>query len=211
MSNETLRNDILKEIFNISVGKAASLLSEIIDRRILLTIPNIKTININKEEIKCEDFLPNDLDGALMVSSISFHENLKGKANLIFPAQKMKTFINLCMNEGENEIDSEINFTDIDFDIIKEIGNIILNSIVGEVGNYLNISLDYTLPEVKIFSKLHFSKSLQNNEYPHILILFITFVIDETEIEGIIVVNLTLSSLNELMKNLDRIEKNLYE
>ncbi|MDD3173957.1 MAG: chemotaxis protein CheC [Herbinix sp.] len=208
MNNENLRYDILKELFNISVGKAASLLSEIINRRILLTVPNVETFNLNNKEFLLDNYLPKEIDGALMVSSISFHENLKGKANLIFPAQKMRTFINLCVNEDN----SEMNFTDIDFDIIKEIGNIILNSIVGEIGNYLDLSLDYTLPEVKVYSRPSFSKNIEeDNEYTHLLILFITFVIDETEIEGVIVVNLTLSSLNELMKNIDRIEKKLYE
>ncbi len=208
MSEEALRNDILKEIFNISVGKAAGLLSEIIDRTILLTVPQVDVLDIN-QEIPLDNYLPKVTDGALMVSSISFHDILKGKANLIFPAHKMRTFINLCMNENGEQEDTY--FTDIDYDIIKEIGNIILNSIVGEVGNFLDIRLDYSLPEVKVFTQLNLRKNLESKEYPHILILFITFVIDETEIEGVILVNLTLNSLNELMKNLDRIEKKLYE
>jgi chemotaxis protein CheC len=112
---------------------------------------------------------------------------------------------------NENEALNDTAFNDIDFDIIKEIGNIILNSIVGEVGNYLDIHFQYSLPEVKLFSKMNFGKSIENSEYPHLLVLYITFVIDETEIEGIIIVNLTLNSMNELMKNVDRIEKRLYE
>lgn len=52
-----------------------------------------------------------------------------------------------------------MNFTDVDFDIIKEIGNIILNSIIGGIGNFLKIKLSYTLPEVKIFDKKYFEKS----------------------------------------------------
>lgn len=207
MNNESLRYDILKELFNISVGKAASLLSEIINRKILLTVPNIKALSTKDNTFDLDNYLPKDLDGALMVSSISFDESLKGRANLIFPAQKMRTFINLCMNE--NETLNDTGFNDVDFDIIKEIGNIILNSIVGEVGNYLDISFDYSLPEVKLFSRVSFGQNIEKSEFPHLLILYITFVIDETEIEGVIIVNLTLNSLNELMKNVERIEKDL--
>ena len=40
MYKNSLMYDVLK-IFNIGVGKAASMLSEIVDKRIMLDIPNI--------------------------------------------------------------------------------------------------------------------------------------------------------------------------
>lgn len=211
MNNETIRYDILKELFNISVGKAASLLSEIIDKKILLDVPDVKVLNMNDKKEELEDYLPKEIDGTLMVSSISFEEKLNGKANLIFPAEKMRTFINLCSNEQEEDRYYESNFTDIDFDVIKEIGNIILNSIVGEIGNYLELNFNYSLPEVKVFKKIDFSEGIKNNEFKHMLLLHITFVIDHTEIEGAIIVNLTMDSMNELMRNIGRIEAKLYE
>lgn len=211
MNDKKLRYDILKEIFNISVGKAASMLSEIINRKILLNVPDIEILKMKSREFRLDDYLPKVMDGTLMVSSISFEKKLTGKANLIFPAEKMRAFINLCLNEKEIDEDYEMNFTDIDFDIIKEIGNIILNCIVGEVGNSLGINLNYTLPEVKIFNRIDFSKDVENNGFMHVLILYITFVIDGTEIEGAIVVDLTLNSLNEMMKRIDKIEDELYE
>jgi len=146
-----------------------------------------------------------------MVSSLSFGEKLTGKANLIFPAEKMRTFINLCLNKEEADRYCNMNFTDVDFDIIKEIGNIVLNCIIGEVGDYLNINLNYALPEVKVFNRINFSKDIENNGYMHVLILYITFVIDDTEIQGAIVVDLTLNSFIGLMEKIDTIEAELYE
>jgi chemotaxis protein CheC len=43
-----------------------------------------------------------------------------------------------------------------------------------------------------------------------VLILYITFVIDEIEIEGAVIIDLTLQSLKELMKKIDSIEDELY-
>ena len=123
----------------------------------------------------------------------------------------MRTFINLCLNNDEMDPYYETNFTDVDFDIIKEIGNIILNSIMGEIGNYMDLHLDYTLPEVKIFDRAGFSKDIEDSDYRQALILYITFVIDDTKIEGAIVVNLTLHSLNELIRKIDEIEDGLNE
>lgn len=214
MIEKKLRYDILRELFNISVGNAASMLSEIVNKKIILNVPDVEIIDVEDTEFKLETCIPKVLDGALMVSSISFDKNLTGKANLIFPAEKMRTFINLCLNNNINEETDknyETNFTDVDFDIIKEVGNIILNSVMGEVGNYLDINLNYTLPEVKMYNTIDFEKDIENNNYKHVLILYITFIIDNTEIKGAIVVDLTMNSLNELLNKIDDIEEKLYE
>lgn len=211
MNEKTLRYDILKELFNISVGKAAAMLSEIVNRKVILNVPDLEFLNAKAKEFNLDDYIPREIDGTLMVSSISFEKKLTGKANLIFSAEKMRTFINLCLNKNDMDKNNEMDFTNVDFDIIKEIGNIILNSIIGEVSNYLGISLNYNLPEVRIFDRISFSKDIENNEYSHILILYITFIIDDTEVRGAIIVNLTLNSLNELIKKIDDIEDALYE
>lgn len=203
--------DILKELFNISVGNAASILSEIVKKKILLDVPEIKIIDIKNENFQKNSLLPLVLNGTLMVSSISFTQQITGKANLIFPADKMKTFINLCLDNEEVYKFCEEEFTDIDFDVIKEIGNIILNAIIGELGNNLNVNVRYTLPNVKVFNQIDFKKDIVNENYPYMLMLYITFIIDDVEIQGAVIVNLTLNSLNELIKQISKIEDDLYE
>ena len=210
MRNRVEREDILKELFNISVGKSASILSEIINKRILLDVPNLEILDLNNEII-IDNYLPNVMQGTIMVSSITFENELRGRASLIFPADKMRTFINMCLNENDENQMCNMNFTDIDFDIIKEIGNIILNSIIGEIGNYLKIKLSYTLPEVKVFNKLDFEKNIKTKEYVYILMLYITFKIDDAEIAGAIIINLTLNSLSELLNRVGMIEDDFRE
>ncbi|WP_077369013.1 chemotaxis protein CheC [Anaerosalibacter sp. Marseille-P3206] len=210
MSEKDLKYDILKEIFNIGVGKAADMLSEIVEKKIILNVPNIEILNSKNKELDFDNHFSKGLNGTLMVSSISFEEKITGEANLIFPAEKMRTFINLCMKEDDDNSAEDMNFTDIDFDIIKEIGNIILNSIMGEIGNFLNVNLEYTLPKVSIFDYLEFKTDLKNNNDFYILMLYITFILDDTPIEGAVIINLTLNSLNELMKIIEKMEDDLY-
>lgn len=210
MENRELEYDILKELFNVSVGKAASMLSEIINKKILLNVPDLIILS-PKNEDKILDYLPEVFDGTLMVSSISFKEQLTGEAKLIFPAEKMRAFINLCLNQEETDKCCEMEFTDIDFDIIKEIGNIILNSIIGEIANNLDINLNYTLPEVKIFGIIDLEKDILDKEYIYILVLYITFRIDCIELDGAVIIGLTLNSLNELMTKISKVKDKIYE
>lgn len=208
--DDNMKYDIFKELFNISVGKAADILSEIVSKKILLDVPDIAWLKSSESLLSIENYIPEKISGTLMVSSISFKEDIKGKANLIFSASKMKKFVKLCMHEDENDIDSQ-EFTDIDFDIIKEIGNIILNCILGETGNFLEINFDYSLPEVKIFDRIDLNRDIKESGYSHILILHITFIIDDTEIEGAIIIDMTINSINKLMNKIDDLEANINE
>ncbi|MDD2484643.1 MAG: chemotaxis protein CheC [Eubacteriales bacterium] len=211
MTDMTLQNDILREIFNVGVGQAASMLSEITERKIILSVPSVEISNMDDDTQERDSFIPPVINGTLMVSSVSFGEKLTGKANLIFPADKMRTFINLCTKNGENTNSSGMNFTDIDFDVIKEIGNIILNCIMGGLGEHLDIPFNYALPEVEVFDRIDFAENIRDNGFTHVLILYVTFLVDETEIQGAIVIDLSLNSLIGLMERLTEIGDRLYE
>lgn len=211
MDKSSLKYDILKEIFNIGVGKAADMLSQIVSKKILLDVPNVIIFNHQDEVAGFGKHFNKDMSGTLMVSSINFEEIITGEANLIFPADKMRRFINLCVMQDYEEVDDTLNFTDIDFDIVREVGNIILNSIIGEMGNFLDVNLEYTLPNVKLFNSTDFEMAIKNRPDIHLLMIYISFIIDDTEIEGAVIINLTLNSLNELMKMIKKMEDDLYE
>lgn len=209
MKLSPMQYDILREIFNVGVGKSASLLSEIVNRRILLNVPHLELVDFDKRVSGIHFHgMP---EGTLVVSSIRFREQLAGVANLIFPADKMRQFLNLCHGEDAGLYRQHDHFDDIDLDIIKEIANIVLNSIVGELGNYLNLELHYTLPQVRLLGQGDFLVDLQNEEKLFRLMLFITFRIDETEINGAIIMDMTINSLHELINTLDKMEVGLYE
>jgi len=210
MIDKNLQEDILKEIFNVSVGRAAGMLSEITERTILLDIPEVEFSNMAEDPSSDADIIPPVINGTLMVSSVSFGEELNGKANLIFPAEKMRTFINLCMKTQDTVESVPANFTDIDFDVIKEIGNIILNCIMGGLGEYLEVPFEYALPEVEVFNRIDFAENIRNKGYTQVLILTITFRIDETEILGAVIIDLSLNSLLGLQEKLNEIGEQLY-
>ncbi len=200
--------DILNEIFNVSIGKAADMLSQILHKTIRLRVPNVILLS-GKERLsrKNKDSSLKLPDGTLMVSTISFSDALEGKANLVFPADKMHDFIYLCTGEQPVSFPNQSDFTDIDFDIINEIGNIVLNSIIGEMGNSLGITLSYSLPEVQIYNQsIDFSHDIESEECKSVLMLSVSFTIEQTEIKGTIFIDLTSASSEELFHLLSRIE-----
>ncbi|MFT8318990.1 MAG: chemotaxis protein CheC [Sporolactobacillus sp.] len=203
MSAGLNKEDVLRELFNIGVGQAASTLSEIIDKKIVLKVPDVKILNTREGKIELEAFMKQVASGAVMVSSISFDHQLEGSVSLIFPAEKMHRFIDLCLHEERDDMEL-MDFTDIDFDTIKEIGNIILNAIIGELSNTIQIPVEYTLPEVGILESVRADAFVNDQLFHLVVLMYISFDIEGTEIEGAIVINMTLKSLDDIMNSLEK-------
>ena len=203
----SMKEDILREIMNIYIGQAASLLSEVIDKKVELSIPNVEIFN-DKDLASAKGKAPKFSNGLLMISRISFENELNGRADLMFPAEHIKKLVSLCT--GEDQLYGGVQeFTDIDFDVMKELGNIILNSIVGGISNLLDMKVDYTLPEVKIFDTIEIEKELDEDKDARILLLYVTFKIECTKIDGALIISFTVESMYDLMGKIQEIEKEL--
>ncbi|MCL1632077.1 chemotaxis protein CheC [Sporolactobacillus sp. CPB3-1] len=205
MNNKISREDILTELFNVGVGQAASTLSEIIDKRIGLSIPSVQILESSLAKIELNKYLRNVAEGAVMVSSISFDSQLEGKVSLLFPADKMHHFIDLCLHETREEPENSLEFNDIDFDTVKEIGNIVVNSIIGELSNTINIPIEYTLPEINVLNDVSAEHFVNPEDYRLVLMMFLAFDIEGTEISGAIVINMTLKSLDDILNKIDKL------
>ncbi len=204
-----MEEDILKEIINIHVGQAANLLSQIVDKKVELEVPKLKVIDKEKKIESSE--MPDFLKGALMISRLKFENELNGKAELIFSAEHIKELIYLCTGEEPINFNGLEEFTDADFDVIKEIGNIILNAVIGGIGNFLDLKVDYSMLEVNFFETIDIKKIINSNSKYSMLMLFVKFKIENTEINGALVVTFTIDTMLDLKVRLRGIEEELGE
>ena len=205
----SIQEDVLKEYMNISVGDAANLLSEMLNKKINLKIPEVELLPLNQGKENLHKSLPDFLQGHLVSSSIKFGTKFNGIAHLIFPATKTKLLVNLCMGETAKDND-ETNLTDADFDAIREIGNIILNAIVGGLGNLLETRIDYELPKVELISLKEVKSDIESKEQNYLLIVHNNFLVENTKIKGSILVVLSMDSINYLVDKIDDIVVDIY-
>lgn len=201
------QNDALREYMNHFIGQAACMLSEMVERRINLTIPHIKVIHYT-EEVGISDMLPSFLQGYVVTSSIKFGDTFSGEGKLIFPRDKAKHLVGLCLKEDSIERDD---LSVEDFDAIREIGNIILNAVVGSIGNLVKIKLDYGMLKVDVHNLPREGKNLVNTKEAYLLIIRSSFTIDQTSVEGAIFVILSLESINELIGRINLILEEVNE
>ncbi|MBU2699353.1 chemotaxis protein CheC [Sporomusaceae bacterium BoRhaA] len=200
-----MQQDALTEFFNICVGQAAGMLSEIVNRKIKLSIPVIDLLSADDITASYFDSCIGDSSGHVMSSSLQFGQEYNGKAFLLFPVDQAKLLVNICLNEISDNaiIYDQQELLDTDFDVIKEIGNIILNSVVGGLGNLLVTKLTYSLPEVEMLfvSTEKQADLLQNNIYAFMMKTM--FSIENTQFSGTILIIFGMDSVTRLIAKID--------
>jgi len=192
MNISAAQKDALTELINIGTGHAASTLNMLINHNIRLNVPRI--------EIKSRQSIENDPDlnqGSTSSVSMNFNGQFNGNASLIFPKESAHSLVSLLT--GENTDSAEID--DLRSGTLSEVGNILLNGVMGSLSNMLATTLDYSVPTYQE-GGLH--KVIGNNKSEAVLIAHAIFHIDELCIVGNILLFFEIESLQSLLHAIDK-------
>lgn len=206
-----MQKDVLTELVNVYVGQAGSLLSEMVNQKVNLSVPQVELIPVLDEAYHYPQiFSP----GHIISSSIRFGHSFQGKALMVFPSEEAKNLVNACMGEElntEEDYEHAYSLQDTDFDVLKEISNVILNAIVGEFGNFVETRLEYSLPEIElIYVSEHEQRILMGNDV-YILVLHTSFTLEKAKVEGLILIVLSMNSVSWLIRKIDELLEDMNE
>ena len=132
------QQDMLTEAINIGVGRAACSLSELVGERVDLSIPNVKICVAAKlTEVVS---VPQE---TLVTVRQDFTGDVCGRASLVFPQASGHTLARLLGAAGD-----EGDLTDFDVSgILTEVGNIVLNAVMGSIANLAGMRFVYSVPK----------------------------------------------------------------
>jgi chemotaxis protein CheC len=196
-----MQRDLLKEYVNVFMGQAASMLSEMANQHVLLSVSEIELVNMSDEREAA--LFPH---GYIVSSSMKFGHEFSGRAILLFPTQKAKLLVDACMGvENAAKTDSPLELNDSDFDVLKEISNVILNSVVGEFSNLMGTTIEFSVPNIDLvyISEKDQILFLKNSVY--MLMLHTQFMLAEDEVDGMVIIALGMNSLNKLLGKIDEV------
>lgn len=179
--------DAIRELINIGVGRAAASLNGMLDSHIDLTAPVISMASLR-------DLQRLENDGVSCVA-LAFRGDLDGVAALLFPpvdALKLITMILGEEPEGE-DLDALRSGT------LTEIGNIVINAIVGTISNLLRMRQNFELPVYLEGRVEEVFRNVLLRVDPAILIVKTFFNVRESSIEGSIIFVFELHSFDELL------------
>lgn len=195
--NLTLKHiDALQELVNIGVGRAAGVLNDMLASPIQLNIPEVRLLS--PEELKLE--LKSQFDDSLLATvQLNFAGSFSGTAELVFPAESAADLVSILTGEAPGTPDLDV----VKIGALLEVGNIVLNGIMGSLSNVLIEHLDYSLPAYNESDVNNFPIFADVNENTKIILAHTCFIIEQLKISGGIILMFTIGSLDALLKAID--------
>jgi len=193
-----IQSDVLRELMNIGVGKGAAILNTMLSRHIKLQIPEIRIIT--PESFYREFAEQHDrMSGGLSAVNLGFRGAFSGNANLLFPVTSAIKLVTAVTGEEPDPSDLD----SIQAGTLTEVGNIVLNAVMGTLSNILHSDLHYTVP---VYSEGKIEELFVPDEFGDetvIQLAKVRFLIEELDVEGDIVLFFEIGSFNMLLEKLD--------
>jgi len=191
--------DAITEMINIGVGKAAGLLNEITGSNIQLRVPEIHLVPFRELADVNKTILGTDVLSTVMQE---FEGHFSGVTALVFPPDSALSLIRLLSGEGGERADLDA----VEVETLKEVGNIIINAVMGSISNILAEHLVFSLPvyyEGKL-SAIATERRAAGGGDDWVVIARTQFLIESMQIEGTILLVLEVGSLERLVASIRR-------
>ncbi len=193
--------DILKELINIGIGRAAAVLNEMTSFHIHLEVPFIKILSHNGVKKAIEEL------GSYRIAAVrlGFKGPFSGTAALVFPTDSALKLVAVLTGEepGTPDLDS------VRAGTLSEVGNIVINGVMDSIGNIIKQHINYSIPtyiEDTIDNLLVLNGAEVN---PLVLLVRTRFTIQQLQVEGDIILLFEVGSFDSFVANIDKIKKKL--
>lgn len=199
---DSLQIEILKEVINVGVGKSAEVLNSMIQSHILLEVPEIKIAKYDEYN----NFVKYFENTNYAVITLPFNGELNGFSKLIMSSDHAAKLVDAFIGKSGANMDMD----SLRIDILSEIGNVIINAVMGTLSNMLSISLDYIVPSYEQGTRnIIIPEEMMKNEST-VLFAKTHFKIKEFEAQGNFAVFFKVKSFNTLVEKIQAyFEKNI--
>jgi len=187
--------DLIKEILNVGVGHAAASLNSLVDSHIELSLPEVKILSPRDLEDDNSGIFETDLSYV----HLPFSGIFSGTGILAFPAEDAVKLVSALTGEAtsSSSLDAVMAGT------LNEVGNIVINGVVGSVSNLLDRPLQFSLPEY-IAGKLSDLMARDfGKEKITAIMAYIDFSIERLEVSGNIALIFEILSFQHFVSAID--------
>ncbi|ADK81432.1 chemotaxis protein CheC [Sediminispirochaeta smaragdinae] len=192
--------ELLRELINIGVGKGGEILNKMLGSHITLDVPDVTIV----EEEHFLDFLLRPNDPLLAAVNMEFLGALAGTVNLVFRAGDVDKLVILATGGGE--ADTGIDMESLRTGSLLEIGNVVINGVVGTLSNILHLKLNYSIPAYLEGNIKQIIDKMRKDDDATILIIAKTrFRAESLDLEGDLIFFLGISSYQELVDSFGRL------
>jgi len=139
---KALQLDALREVENIGAGHAATALSQLTNRRIMITVPKIAVTRL--EDVACLLGKPDEIVAAILLHMLG---DLTGRTLLVFPEPAARRLCDLLL---ARPIGKTTEFGVLEQSSLKEAGNILCGAYMNALSSFMGMMLLPSVPSLVI-------------------------------------------------------------
>jgi chemotaxis protein CheC len=187
-------SDALKEVLNMGMGRASGMLNNLIQAHVTLHVPEVRLITPFEIDDNIAQLGWNDIAGVKMTFDGSFY----GTAAIVFPAASAAALADVLVQDeyGDGDLDS------VRISVLTEVGNIIINGVMGTIGNFLKEPLRYAIPSFAEGDIRSVLGDYHNKQDVDILMARASFTVEAYMIHGDVLLMLEGHSLATLLNSI---------
>ena len=192
--------DALTELMNIGVGRAAGMLNQMVHSPIELHVPIVSVLLASQ----LADELEQPTQESLSFVRLVFQGSILGTAALLFPTDSAANLV-AALTGGEPD---SPDLDAVRAGTLSEVGNIVINGVMGSIGNVLSLPLTYELPTyleatlLQLFERSQ-GAGVQVQTDPTVLVAHTRFTVRDLEIQGTILLIFEVFSFDSLLASID--------
>jgi len=137
-----LQLDALREVENIGAGHAATALSQMTNRRIMISVPRIQVTRLEETANLLGD--PNEVVAAVLLHMLG---DLTGRTMLVFPEPGAKHLCDLLLGRTMGTTQT---FGMLEQSSLKEAGNILCSAYMNALSSFMGMMLLPSVPSLVI-------------------------------------------------------------
>lgn len=138
----SLQMDALKEVANIGTGNAAKALSELIGKRVDMSVPEVEMI-----ELEDVSFYFGHPETPVCAILSTCEKNLEANLVFIIDAEDAQILARMLLEKISIPMDPTA-MGEIRESALAEAGNIVLGAFISALGDLMNLQLDLSIPSV---------------------------------------------------------------
>lgn len=179
--SQTNKEDIenLRSLVEKGVHRGAKVLNEMLTAHIELSIPDMQLLMPAAFRHEMQVLAG---DGVLAAVDLAFFGAFSGAAQLLFPTETTSKLVAALIGDEQSADDLD----SIRVGTLSEVGNIVLNGVMGTIGNILELHFNYHIPEYRE-GRLDDLIDRQKAGAASVLLARTRFSVETLQIEGEIV------------------------
>ena len=176
-----LQLDALREVENIGAGHAATALSQLTDRRMMISVPRVSVTRLEDVADLLGD--PQEVVAAILLHMLG---DLTGRTLLVFPEPSALRICDLLLRRPKGATQA---FGEIEQSSLKEAGNILCGAYMNALSSFMGMMLLPSVPSLVIDSAAAVLTSTYLNfgsdrDYVFCVETEFTFLADDEQLRG---------------------------